>query len=344
MSRHYRFFTVYDFTLDDYFIQWVQSPTAETDAFWQNWMEENPEKRPVIEEARELVKAMDFTSLRPSQKEFFDVKARIDAEIAVQGSNKGERKNLAKRWMAVAATLIALAVATFVLYDQLTPGMITETTGFGETKSITLPDNSMITLNANSSIRYTKDWKNAMVRQVWLQGEAFFNIKKMVHSMENDTVIFKKFLVHSGAVNVEVLGTSFNINNRRETSEVVLATGKIALQITNAPDTAKMIMAPGDFVQYKPEEKELTKKKVDPEKFTSWRERKLYFEETTLTEVAEIIEANYGLKVVFENRKLKEIRLTGTVSTESLDTFLTVLSESIDKPIETKNGQVIIRN
>ena len=344
MSRHYRFFTVHDFVLDDYFIQWVQSPTAEADAFWQNWMEENPAKRPVIEEARELVKAMDFTALRPSKKEFFDVKAQIDAEIAMQDSSKGERENGAKRWMAVAATLIALAVATFVLYDQLTHGMITETTGFGETRSITLPDNSVITLNANSSIRYTKDWQNALVRQVWLQGEAFFHVEKMAHSVESDTIIFKKFLVHSGAVNVEVLGTSFNINNRREAPEVVLATGKIALQVTDAPDTAKMIMAPGDFVQYKPGGKELTKKQVDPEKFTSWKERKLYFEETTLTEVAEIIETNYGLKVVFESRKLKDIRLTGTVSTESLDIFLAVLSESIDKPIETKDGRVIIRN
>ncbi len=344
MSKHYRFFTAHDFALDDYFIQWVQSPTTESNTFWQDWIEKHPEKKEVIEEARQLVRALDFNSLRPSPKEFRDVKTRIDAEI---GSGTETSKNSAgmwKKWMSVAAMII-LMMATFLLYKEWsTPHMVTYTTGFGETRSVVLPDHSVVTLNANSSLEHSSNWDNTPIREVWLRGEGFFDVKKAKHRVRDDSMAFKRFLVHSGAVNIEVLGTSFNVSNRREIPEVVLATGTISLQIPNERDTAKMIMQPGDLIRYTSSNSELVRKKVDPARFTSWKDHRLYFEETTLTEVAEIIEENYGLKVIFESRKMRNIRLTGTVSTESLDTFLAVISESIDKTIETKDGHIIIKN
>ncbi|MEL7002626.1 MAG: FecR domain-containing protein [Bacteroidota bacterium] len=343
MSKHYRFFAVQDFALDDYFIQWVKSPSADADAFWSNWIKDNPNKKEIIEEARQVVLALDFSSSKPSQKEFSEVKAKIDEEINLLESNERNLKISPWKLSSVAAAII-LFVVSLVVFNIDPQDIITHTTAYGETKVITLPDQSTVTLNANSTLRYTTDWENTDTREVWLEGEGFFDIEKVVHAELLDSIVYKRFLVYSGALNVEVLGTTFNINNRKEAPKVVLSTGKIALEIPDSEDTTKLLMKPGDFVKYVSATRQLVKKEVDPIKFTSWKENKLYFEDTSLSEVAEIIEDNYGMQVVFEKNELKNIKLTGTMSTTSLQTFIDVLSESIDKNIVASKGQLIIKN
>ncbi|MEO1054509.1 MAG: FecR domain-containing protein [Bacteroidota bacterium] len=345
MSKHYIFFTVHDFALDDYFIQWVQSPNAESNAFWYKWIKDHPDKKAIIDEARQLVLAMDFSSSRPSQKEFFEVKAKIDQVIKSSDQKSDGIQLLSWQWASVAAVIALLTISWFVFQSPMENAqVITHATAFGETRLITLPDNSTVLLNANSTIKYTDDWDEKLTREVWLEGEGFFDVKKVIHSENEGSVVRKQFLVHSGAMQVEVLGTTFNVNSREETSKVVLASGKIALTVANDKDTTKLAMNPGDFIQYTSTTREILKKEVDAKKFTSWRENKLHFEETSLEEVASIIENNYGLKVVFEHPDLKQITLTGTMSTASLETFIDVLSESIDAQIENQDGQLIIKN
>lgn len=341
MSKHYRFFSVQDFAQDDYFIQWVRTPNADSDAFWQKWKEDHPYKKEQIDEARALVLLLNFDIIEPSTSDLAKVKERIDSEIH---NVKPSRSGKLPKWY-LAAALVFLFVSVWLINNSISHShLVTYTTMYGETKMVVLPDNSTVIVNANSTISFVDNWEESETREVWLDGEAFFDVKKMPHLLPGDSVAFKQFLVHSGVVNVEVLGTSFNINNRNEAPKIVLSSGQISLEIPTETDTAKMYMVPGDFVQYVSSEKQVITKKVDPEKYTSWTDYKLHFEETSLLEVAEIIKENFGKQVVFESEELQDIKLSGTVSTQSLDVFVNVLSESIDRPIIAKGNRLIIKN
>src|SRR5690606_15777064 len=96
------------------------------------------------------------------------------------------------------------------------------TTGYGETRKINLPDGSLVVLNANSELKYESNWQQAPMREVWLQGEAFFEVVKTTEE--------KQFIVHTGSLDVEVLGTQFNVHNRHQKVQVVLSSGKVKLQ------------------------------------------------------------------------------------------------------------------
>ena len=112
-------------------------------------------------------------------------------------------------------------------------------TTFGEWKTITLPDGSVVELNANSLLTITKHWSENNNRTVWLTGEAFFKVKKIPSTK-------CKFIVKTKDLKVEILGTSFNVNSRFDQTEVFLEEGKVKLYLGNT----KEYMAPGEFIAF----------------------------------------------------------------------------------------------
>ena len=108
----------------------------------------------------------------------------------------------------------------------------------------------------------------------------------------------KKFI----RLNVEVLGTEFNVRQRPENTAVLLKSGKVRLNLRNQPDTLNM--SPGELVTLRSQSRRLDKEAVNPEAYTSWTKRRLDFDGTTLRKIARIIEETYGYEVVIRGRKL----------------------------------------
>jgi transmembrane sensor len=126
--------------------------------------------------------------------------------------------------VAVAASAV-LIVATGVWYfTSNTADSNLYKTGFAQTKKITLPDGSKVTLNANSELKLSADWSVKGDRQVWLDGEAYFEVEKK-------SATHQKFIVHTKDIDVEVLGTKFNVNTRHQKAVVSLEEGKIKLSL-----------------------------------------------------------------------------------------------------------------
>src|SRR5579872_616700 len=120
------------------------------------------------------------------------------------------------RVLVVAASLTAIAFGIWWIGARTGHLQYSEIrTGYGEIKSVLLPDSSVVTLNANSTMRIPEQWTEASGRQVWLEGEAYFQVQKKPATAE-------KFVVHTKEVDVEVLGTKFNVNARRERAVVSL--------------------------------------------------------------------------------------------------------------------------
>ena len=127
---------------------------------------------------------------------------------------------------AMIAASVLLVICTGIWYFK--SGTATNTnlykTDFAQIKHITLPDGSKVTLNANSELKLSLDWSDKGDRQVWLDGEAYFEVEKK-------PATHQKFVVHTKDIDVEVLGTKFNVNTRHEKAIVSLEEGKIKLSL-----------------------------------------------------------------------------------------------------------------
>ena len=212
--------------------------------------------------------------------------------------------------------LLSAALAWWALASRATT---TEyTTAYGETQEFTLPDRSRVTLNANSRVTYQEIKHPHPVREVFLEGEAFFSV---VHQEYAAAV---PFVVHTPDLAVQVLGTEFNVNTRRGRTQVVLDDGKIELQL---PTEERTVMVPGELVEYQAQATIIRKETVDPDLFIAWRDRHLRFDDTPLGEVALVLEENYGVDVQFDTPSLRTKRVTGEISARKIDTILTALSK-----------------
>ena len=249
-------------------------------------------------------------------------------------------------WLRIAATFTGLLLLSATAYYLLSgsgtiPGSTLYKTGYGETATFVLPDNSVVTLNANSSLKYNANWQQQEMREVWLTGEAFFHVSTIQQNQISK--LPARFVVHTSQMNVEVLGTQFNVNERRGKTTVVLNSGKVKLN-SNLSQHEELAMKPGDYVELSAVDQKFIKKIVDPEIYSSWKDQKLILDNTSLGEIAQIIEDNYGLKVVFEDVAVAKKTLTGSIPTDDLNNFLTVLSASIDIQIQREGNKLILSN
>jgi ferric-dicitrate binding protein FerR (iron transport regulator) len=237
------------------------------------------------------------------------------------------------RYASIAAS-VSVVFCLLFYFTQKYFRYTTYTTSYGMTRHILLEDGSEVTLNANSTLRVPRGLANDNVREVWLEGEAFFSIAKRPNHV--------RFWAHTDNVNVEVLGTKFNINNRRGKTEVVLTEGRIKLTSSDN-DTQPVYMKPGEYISVSPSDTLLTKHLVKPESFTVWQSNKLIFEDTPLRTVVEKIEDYYGVHIEVQNKALLERQLTGTLPNNDLGIVLKSLTTSHGITILREDDHIIFR-
>jgi len=244
------------------------------------------------------------------------------------------------RWVRVSAVAASLAVvATGVWWIANRTGHAQYAvirTGYGEIKNIILPDSSVVTLNANSSMRMPEQWTDADGRQVWLEGEAYFQVRKKPSTVE-------KFVVHTRQVDVEVLGTRFNVNTRREQAVVSLEEGKVRLSM-HGSDTvvlekkAGMILRPGQVVVVGADHRTSINEDKDVATHSGWTRHAFHFDGTTLGEIATMVEDTYGYKMEVEDPAMLRFTISGDVRVRNIDEMVKVLEASTGYAMRTGNN------
>jgi transmembrane sensor len=286
-------------------------------------------------ESKHLQFQPDLDQATQSFKEFLNGQQEA---TTIPRSTEGKRRGLftsaAFKTMAVAASLLFVATVAFYLTKDFFLYDI-YTTPYGMTQNILLEDGSEVTLNANSSLKVPKDLLASEMREVWLEGEAFFAIAKRPHKV--------RFSVHTENLNVEVLGTKFNVNNRRGHTEVVLDEGRVKLTSRLKANAAPVYMKPGDLVSLSASDTTLRRKVVSPEKYNAWQTNRLIFEDTPLQIVAEKIEDYYGVTIKFQNHDLTKRELTGTLPNNDLGVVLRTLSATHKLEIIREKDVIIFR-
>jgi len=223
------------------------------------------------------------------------------------------RRTFSKTWIRVAAVIIVTLGIGWVFKERLL--YISYHTNPGEVAIYNLPDGSRVTLNANSDLRISRLWQFNNEREVFLLGEAEFNVAK------NEAA--KKFTVKTNnQVDIVVQGTIFTVFNRHRRTEVVLNEGKVKLihQVGNATKTIEMV--PGDKVLVEPNQQMVVESGKDFSKATLWKHKRFEFDQTSLETISEILKDYYGLEAVFNDPGIQTLTLTGSFVAINEDEFL----------------------
>lgn len=238
------------------------------------------------------------------------------------------------RWLAVAMISSLLVVAGLMAGKEYW-FYRTYVTVPGETRTFTLTDNSRVTLNVNSSLKVARTWFFNPEREVWLKGEAFFNVSKDPER--------RQFIVHTSTMQIEVLGTKFNVVNRRRKTKVVLQEGKVKILPNSFPQTKSLVMQPGDYVEHAAGANKITRKVVKPLKYTAWQEKKLIFERTPLHEVLETVEDYYGVRVELKDSMLATKAYTGILPINNLEVIIRSLSSIYQLEASQDNNRITLQ-
>ena len=338
-QKEYEHYNIEDFITDDYFLQWVRFPDAATDTFWQRWIAAHPHKRQQVEQARAFILGLRFKETRPAAAAVATALERNLAMIAALEKEEQpptiRHRNIRKvwRWAAAAAVtgLVTLAGLQFLHKKQ---SRLVAYTGFADSvRSIRLPDSSEVILNANASISFHQDWEHSGNREVWLKGEAFFDVKQApAHP----------FIVHSANMDIDVLGTSFNVKEGAAYTNVTLNTGKIKVRFSDLPEKP-FYLAPGDFVQYSARNNKITKKRVNADLYAVWKEEGRQLKNVTLKEIAVYIEDIYGYHVQISNSRLAAEKLSGGLRVKDEKLLLETLAFALDLQIDKKADTLLIQ-
>jgi ferric-dicitrate binding protein FerR (iron transport regulator) len=255
-------------------------------------------------------------------KEIFARKAHLSLYIVL------------RKWTAVAVVIALIIFSGIYMVEKYkssgNPPYTIETVKNGKS-IVTLNDGSKIWLNRGTLLVCDKDFgrKN---RKVELTGEAYFEVAKDVHN---------PFVVQTEGLDVEVLGTRFNVNTVSETRIIVvtLAEGKVKV----ISECQQLILRQGQQLLLDRENNKLSVSEVNSELFTSWKDDEIIFEQETLEEILKMMQCNFHIKIRLENKQIAERKITGRFPLdEQPDRMLKILQKQVPFNYHSGNDTIFI--
>ena len=206
----------------------------------------------------------------------------------------------------------------------------------GKKFQIELSDGTVVHLNAGSSLRYPINFLNNGPRQVFLTGEAFFDVAK---SESNS------FIVNIDELDVTVLGTQFNVAayGEDESIDVVLVEGAVGLNKKDQLDWQMVQLTPGQKGSYSENSKSVTVKEVNTVQYTSWMQGHLVFRDLTFDQILAKLERHYNIDIVNTNAELGQEVFNASFDNVAIEEVLGYFNDihSIDFRIE--ENKVLIK-
>ena len=326
----------------DMVIDFMRRPDAGT--LIEQWEQEGKLKNPA--ETEELAGTPESAESIDSQLNLsrllsmiFEHENRIIAEKKKRPPMSG--------YLKVAGIVLVTGVLAWFLMDldnqsdSVSAALLTKETARGQKITLTLSDGTTVQMNSESVLIYPKEFQNT--REVTLKGEAFF----MVTRDEQ-----KPFIVKTGNVKTEVLGTSFNIKAfERKSVEVTVVSGKVKVK-SDVPDDGEtsspverkkneITLLPDQQAIYHLDSNLLKKRAINAVEFIAWKEGMLKFSEVRFEEVARDLERWYGIDIAIDPA-LKECIIIGEYQNESLESILKSFEFLMDINYEfSKDGVTI---
>lgn len=207
------------------------------------------------------------------------------------------------------------------------------TTAIGEKKEVVLSDGTKIIVNSNSALSYPTEFIG-VTREVVLKGEAFFDVA------ENKEL---PFIVNTNeGMNIKVLGTTFNVKSYPEDQiiETTLVTGKV--EVVERNDNKTVFLYPSQRATYVKTDDKLIIDKVNTEKYISWKDGKLIYDETPLREVIKGLERAYNIKFKVKSKELLDYKYKGVFDNLSIIEVIELFELSSPIKCVLKEGYIEI--
>jgi len=277
----------------------------------------------------------------------------IDFAVEEQGTRK-KRAKISTKWI-FSGIIMLMTFAGLFIYLKMIKQSSNQSiqrnsneilTKNGSKTKLLLPDGTEVWLNGGSKISYNKNYGNEL-REVSLTGEAFFDV---VRNPE------KPFLIHTGKIEIKVLGTAFNVKSYPDEKniETTLIRGSIEITFKDRP-SEKVILKPNEKLIVANEEtlptatvkqsiqqinepiitlRHLNHEKSDSSVVeTAWMRNKLLFQDQSFKELALEMERWYGVSIEFDQSKRDTLHFTGSFENETVQQALDALKLTAGKSI-----------
>nr|WP_295929010.1 FecR domain-containing protein [uncultured Dyadobacter sp.] len=243
-----------------------------------------------------------------------------------------------RRYAGIAASVGLLALFLFKIRREQTVSPVRRLhfqeviTAKGEKKRFRLPDSSVVYLNADSRLRFPDHFTDTS-RQVYLTGEAFFEVAKDPG---------RPFSIQTRHTTTRVLGTVFDLKAYpdEETSLVVIE-GKVRFGDLAGRQTADLTA--NQLASYNASAESLAREHVYAGAYAGWKENRLVFRDSPLKEMTVLLERWYGLRIEIRKDALRNVTFTGTYDNPSLETILNDMSSAMKFTYTQKGKQLIIQ-
>jgi transmembrane sensor len=335
----YSSFETLDFFGDENFIRYVLHPDEADRVYWAEVLTKYPHKAEMLEEASAWIMMLHHQVVYvPEQKAeqcWNKISSRISRHEHVEVKYIIPLKHAAK-WLSAVAAMVLIFLSINELMEQ---GKQVFQSKYGELKTVNFPDESVAILNGNSHIYYVRDWRSDKPRELWMDGEASFKVKHV--AVKNRFQQADSFKVHVNGIELTVLGTRFNVKNRRGQTEVSLVEGSLRID-KKGEGAFSRLMKPGDVFIYDGHQLQKGIAQRSAISSQAWTRKELEIDGYTLKDVADILEDTYGLQVSMDTPGLGDKKLSGTIPSGSADDILFVVEKVFDVNIQRNKNQVII--
>jgi transmembrane sensor len=208
---------------------------------------------------------------------------------------------------------------------------VVHVTSANRNSPIILPDSTFVWLNANSAIEYRAS-SFTDHREVTLKGEGFFDVRKKGR---------QTFVVKTNHFSIQVKGTRFNVQAyESQVEKATLEEGSIELKMHGEGQAYEM--APGDQITIDNKAQTIERKKVDPYNFTAWKEEKLVFDNTPLSDIILKIENRYKVDIIIDDSIANRERLSMTIEHEPIEEILEMIHLSSELNYKFENETIVI--
>ncbi|HEX8350609.1 MAG TPA: FecR domain-containing protein [Hymenobacter sp.] len=335
---------------DESFQAFVFDTDAEAVRLWHTWISQHPDQEAEFYQAVELLQLLTANRpLAPTGLKHNELQKllRVMEQEPTQPSFRLMTRLRARKQRTLAALgvglLLTLGGGAWWLRATSSPDMVGYVTRYGEQRRILLPDGSKVVLNANSTLKTAKNWESGRSREVWLSGEAYFSVThkaaptvKAIDSAPQNV----KFIVHSGSLEIAVLGTKFDVFSRNHETRVVLSSGKVQLSRRTNGQDEKVLMNPGELVEYTSPRRQPVTRVVNAAHYSSWTSGKLSFDDNSLAQIIRLLHETYGLEITVADPSLLAQKVSGSVPSRDADVLLMALSKSLDMKVIRTGNQI----
>jgi ferric-dicitrate binding protein FerR (iron transport regulator) len=317
----------------------------------------SPQERQLVDEWYDSFEHQDglVDSLNEQQQQ--DLKMRmlgtVKTDIRRQTKYAGHLHTPLALYVRIAAMLVLMAGLAFFFISNFTsdgPGsgqrevagkvvsMKATANHQKAIRKVTLSDGSTIWLSAHSTIRHPEIFK-ADIREVYLEGEAFFDVKR-------DSL--RPFVIYSSHVTTRVLGTSFTISAYTQNPgiEVSVVTGKVAVSVNSASEhenngekaqtpaehtPASLVLLPNEKATFSKADLSLQREVIDPlPKKSLWAPASLSFQDTPIRQVVKELNRRFDAEITVTDEAINNCTIRADFTSQHLPLIIELICKSID--------------